>query len=194
MSSESRTPRAMSFFGFLASSPNDVMDSNPHSRKIAIVAWSITELKPCGATTDHALGWAGASPLKAWCKTFLVPSSAIPMEPSGCPTRCRIASTVKISSAVIWMALIVKFVTRRGLDSAVRDVSDPESRDNCYQRHEDRTGSAGIDNVREEDANDVANHDPDGAAMAPGRPSNRDANPNRGRIWPFARTESASNG
>ena len=55
----------MSFFGFFASSPNEVIDSNPQSRKIAIVAWSITELKPCGATTDHALGWAGASPLKA---------------------------------------------------------------------------------------------------------------------------------
>ena len=65
------------------------------------------------------------------------------------------------------MALIVKFVTRRGLDSAVRDVSDPESRDNCYQRHEDRTGSAGIDNVREEDANDVANHDTDGGGHRP---------------------------
>src|SRR5713226_5730854 len=89
------------------------------------------------------------------------------MEPSGCPTRCRIASTVKISSAVIWMALIVKFVTRRGLDSAVRDVSDPESRDNCYQRHEDRTGSPGIDNAREEDANDVANHDTDGGGHRP---------------------------
>ena len=51
--------------GFLASSPSDVIDSKPQSRKIAIVACSITQLKLWGATTDHALGCAGVSPVKA---------------------------------------------------------------------------------------------------------------------------------
>jgi len=65
MVSESKTPRGMSLLGSFASSPSDVTDSKPTSRKIAIVAWSITLLKPCGETTDHALGCAGVSPVKA---------------------------------------------------------------------------------------------------------------------------------
>ncbi len=58
MVSESRTPRGMSRLASLASSPSDVIDSKPTSRKIAMVACSITQLKLCGAMTDHALGCA----------------------------------------------------------------------------------------------------------------------------------------
>jgi hypothetical protein len=59
------------------------------------------------------------------------------------------------------MALIAKFVTVDAWTPPVRDVGDPKGSDNCHQRHENRTGSPGIDGVREKDTNDVANHDAD---------------------------------
>ncbi len=47
----------MSRLAFFASSPIDVTDSNPTRIRIATHAWMNMYEKPCGATTDPALGW-----------------------------------------------------------------------------------------------------------------------------------------
>ncbi len=56
MASESKTARGMSFLGFFASSPMEVTDSNPTRMRMAMHAWMIMKEKPCGATTEPALG------------------------------------------------------------------------------------------------------------------------------------------